>query len=58
MHTRADGQAALKLGVRELAAVATVSPATLTRVEAGQAANASTLTAIYAALEAAVGWVE
>lgn len=46
-------RAALKLGVREVAAAAKVSPATVTRVEADQPANASTLAAIRAALEAA-----
>jgi transcriptional regulator with XRE-family HTH domain len=46
-------RAALKLGVREVAAAAKVSPATVTRIEADQPANASTLAAIRAALEAA-----
>jgi DNA-binding XRE family transcriptional regulator len=46
-------RAALKLGVRDLAAWAKVSPATVTRIEADQPANASTLAAIRAALEAA-----
>lgn len=46
-------RAALKLGVRDVAKVAKVSPATVTRVEADQSANASTLAAIRAALEAA-----
>ena len=46
-------RAALKLGVRELAAAAKVSPATVTRIEGDQPANASTLAAIRAALEAA-----
>lgn len=45
-------RAAIRLGVREVAAAAKVSPATLTRVESGQPANASTLAAIRAALEA------
>lgn len=45
-------RAALKLGVRELAAAAKVSPATVTRIEADLPANASTLAAISAALEA------
>ncbi len=46
-------RAALKLGVREVATAAKVSPATVTRVEADQPANASTLAAIRTALEAA-----
>lgn len=46
-------RAGLRLGVREVAAAAKVSPATLSRVEADQPANASTLAAIRAALEAA-----
>lgn len=46
-------RAALKLGVRELANAAKVSPATVTRVEADLPANASTLAAIRATLEAA-----
>jgi transcriptional regulator with XRE-family HTH domain len=46
-------RAALKLGVRELAASAKVSPATITRIEGDQPANASTLAALRAALEAA-----
>lgn len=46
-------RAALRLGVREVAASANVSPATLSRVEADQPAHASTLAAIRAALEAA-----
>lgn len=46
-------RAALRLGVREVAKAAKVSPATLSRVEADQPANASTLAAIRAALEAA-----
>ncbi len=46
-------RAALKLGVRDVAKAAGVSPATVTRVEADQPANASTLAAIRAALEAA-----
>ena len=45
-------RAAVKLGVREVAAAAKVSPATLTRVEGDQPANASTLAAIQTALEA------
>ena len=44
-------RAALKVGVRDVAALAKVSPATVTRIEAGQPANASTLAAIQAALE-------
>ena len=43
----------MKLGVRDVAKAAKVSPATLSRVEADQPANASTLAAIRAALEAA-----
>lgn len=46
-------RAALKLGVREVAAAARVSPATITRIEADMPANASTLSAIRTALEAA-----
>jgi len=46
-------RAALKLGVREVAAMAKVSPATVTRIEADQPANSSTLAAIRSALEAA-----
>ena len=46
-------RAALKLGVREVAASAKVSPATVTRIESDQPANASTLAAIRTALEAA-----
>ena len=46
-------RAALKWGVRDVAQAAKVSPATVTRVEADQPANASTLAAIRAALEAA-----
>jgi DNA-binding LacI/PurR family transcriptional regulator len=46
-------RAALKLGVRDVAKAAKVSPATLSRVEADQPANASTLAAIRTALEAA-----
>ena len=44
-------RAALKWGVREVAKAAKVSPATVTRVEADQPANAATLLAIRAALE-------
>jgi transcriptional regulator with XRE-family HTH domain len=46
-------RAALKLGVRDVAAVAKVSPATVTRIESDQPANASTLAAIRTALETA-----
>ena len=46
-------RAALKLGVRDVAKAANVSPATVTRVEADQPANASTFAAIRSALEAA-----
>ena len=46
-------RAGLRMGVREVAAAAKVSPATLSRVEADQPANASTLAAIRTALEAA-----
>lgn len=46
-------RAALKWGVRDLAREAHVTPATVTRIEAGQAAHTSTLKAIRAALEAA-----
>jgi transcriptional regulator with XRE-family HTH domain len=46
-------RAALKWGVRDVAREAKVSPATVTRIEADQPANASTLAAIRAALEAA-----
>lgn len=46
-------RAGLRLGIREVAAAAKVSPATVSRVEAGHPANASTLAAIRAALEAA-----
>jgi transcriptional regulator with XRE-family HTH domain len=46
-------RAAAKLGVRELATAASVSPNTITRIEAGGKANASTLTAIQRVLEAA-----
>ena len=45
-------RAALKLGVRELAKAAQVAPATVTRIEGDHGANASTLRAIRAALEA------
>jgi len=46
-------RAALKWGVRDVAREAKVSPATVTRIEADGVANASTLAAIRAALEAA-----
>ena len=46
-------RASLKIGVRDVAALAKVSPATVTRIESDQPANASTLAAIRAALEAA-----
>jgi transcriptional regulator with XRE-family HTH domain len=46
-------RAALKMGVRDLAAVAQVSPNTITRIEADLPSNASTLAAIRRALEAA-----
>ena len=46
-------RAALKVGVRDLAERAKVSPATITRIEADQPAHASTLSAIRGALEAA-----
>ena len=46
-------RAVLKWGVREVAKAARVSPATVTRVEADQPANATTFAAIRAALEAA-----
>ncbi len=44
-------RAALKIGVREVAALSKVSPATVTRIEADFPANASTLLAIRSALE-------
>lgn len=46
-------RAALRLGVRDLASAARVSPATVTRIEANMAGNASTLAALRSALEAA-----
>jgi transcriptional regulator with XRE-family HTH domain len=46
-------RAALKWGVRDVARAAQVSPATVTRVEADRPANAATVAAIRAALEAA-----
>ena len=46
-------RAALKLGVRDVAKLAKVSPATVTRIESDGQANASTLAALRSALEAA-----
>ena len=46
-------RAALKIGVRDVATLAKVSPATVTRIESDLPANASTLVAIRAALETA-----
>jgi transcriptional regulator with XRE-family HTH domain len=46
-------RAALKLGVRDLAKLAEVSPNTVTRLEAGYPANSATLRVIQSALEAA-----
>ena len=46
-------RAALKLSVRDVAALAKVSPNTVTRVESGLPVNNSTLAAIRTALEAA-----
>jgi len=46
-------RAALKLGVRDVAKAAKVSPATVTRIEGDLPANASTLAAIRSALESA-----
>lgn len=46
-------RAAIKWGVRDVAREAKVSPATVTRIESDQPANASTLAAIRAALESA-----
>jgi transcriptional regulator with XRE-family HTH domain len=46
-------RAALKLGVRDVAKLARVSPATVTRVESDGPANASTVAALRTALEAA-----
>ena len=45
-------RAALQLGVRELAAMARVAPATISRLERGEALYPRTLEAIRAALEA------
>ena len=44
-------RSALKWGVRELAAKAQVSPATITRIEGDNPANAATLQALRTALE-------
>jgi transcriptional regulator with XRE-family HTH domain len=44
-------RSALKWGVRELAAKAQVSPATITRIEGDKPANAATLQALRTALE-------
>ena len=46
-------RAALKMSVRDLAAVAKVSPNTITRIEADLPSNNSTVAAIRRALEAA-----
>lgn len=46
-------RAALQLGVREVAALAEVSPNTIARLERGEGLHARTLTAIRATLEAA-----
>ena len=46
-------RAAVRLNVRELAAAASVSPNTITRIEADSTPNASTVGAIQRALEAA-----
>lgn len=46
-------RAALKWGVRELARNANITPATVTRIEAGHAAYGSTLNAIRDAFESA-----
>jgi len=46
-------RAALKMGVRDLASAARVSPNTVTRVEAEGSANSSTLSALQRALEEA-----
>ena len=46
-------RAALGMGVRDLAALAAVSPNTIARLERGEELKASTLAAIRAALEAA-----
>ncbi|GAN98639.1 hypothetical protein Gxy13693_008_013 [Komagataeibacter xylinus NBRC 13693] len=44
-------RAAVKLGVRDLAAIAKVSPATITRIEGGHPANATTLQVLATSLE-------
>ena len=46
-------RAALKLGIRDVAQAARVSPTTVIRVEADLPANAATIAAIRTALEAA-----
>ncbi len=46
-------RAALKMGVRDLASLARVSPNTITRLESDQASNATTVAAVRRALEAA-----
>ena len=46
-------RAALKWGVRDIGRAAGVSPATVTKVEAGRPANTATLTALRVAFEAA-----
>ena len=46
-------RAALRMGVRELAKLAEVSPTTITRVEADQPSNAATLRALERTLELA-----
>ncbi|MGL4960993.1 MAG: helix-turn-helix domain-containing protein [Inquilinus sp.] len=46
-------RAALHLGVRELAAMAEVSPTTITRLERGQDLQARTIAAIRSVLETA-----
>lgn len=47
------GRAALRLGVRELAQLADVSPTTVTKIEADQPANRHSIRAVVAALESA-----
>jgi hypothetical protein len=46
-------RAALKLGVRDVAALARVSPNTITRIEADLSANSSTIAVVRSALESA-----
>lgn len=46
-------RAALGLGIRELAKLAKVAPATVSRLEAGEELKPRTVEAIHAALEAA-----